>query len=128
MRAGGVELRAVVGAAGVREFAEAVAVPVPGGFSFPVRVSFSPDEAEALFAFTKRCSLGSYTMEESLFRETTRVPERPSRTVLETRTGGVAGTTLLLSVSRGGDFKVSHFWPRSPAGSVSLRLRAEMGE
>lgn len=83
----------------------------PAALSFPVRVTFSLVDAEAgdLFAFTKRCSLGSYAMEESLLRETTRVPEEPSTTVLEMRTGGVVRTELLLSASRGGDFKVSHF-------------------
>ena len=126
MREGGVKLRAVVGAAGVREFAAAVAVLA--GFSYPARVPLSLADAEELLAFTKRCSLGSYAIEESLLRESTRVPEGPSRTVLETRTGGAVGTELLLSASRGGDFKVSHFWLCSPTGSGSFRLRLEMGE
>lgn len=93
MRGGGIELRAVVAAgtaAGLRVLAPLAAAAVCSPWT---RISFSPNEAEggALLLFTKRCSFASYTMEESLLTETTRVPAGPWSTVLVTRDGGVVG-------------------------------------
>jgi len=113
-------LRAAEGIAGLRPGVTVSGLEEPDkDFSFwaPERASFSFERAaEAeVSAFTKRCSRGSYVMEESLFKETTWTPDPPSITVRETRAGGVVATRLLLSASRGADFKVSHFCPCSAA-------------
>ncbi len=57
-------------------------------------------------------------MEESLPSEPALIPDLLSTTVLETRVGGAAAPRMLLRLSRGGDFNVSHFCPRS-TGRIS---------
>jgi hypothetical protein len=59
-------------------------------------------------------------MEESLPGETPRIPELLSTTVLETRVGGPVAARLPLRPSRGGDFNVCHFCPRSTGVTCSL--------
>jgi hypothetical protein len=59
-------------------------------------------------------------MEEALPSETAGTPELPSTTVLETRVGGPVDTRLPLRASRGGDFNVCHFCPRSTGVICSL--------
>jgi hypothetical protein len=59
-------------------------------------------------------------MEESLPSDTARTPELLSTTVLETRVGGPVATKLPLRPSRGGDFNVSHFCPRSTGMTWAL--------
>jgi hypothetical protein len=120
MRVVGIELRAVVAAgtaAGLRALALLGAAAVCSPWT---RVSFSPNEADggALLLFTKRCSFGSYAMEESLLMETTRVPEAPSSTVLETRTGGATGCAWLVKASLGAVFKVSHLCPTAAESPI----------
>jgi hypothetical protein len=48
-------------------------------------------------------------MEELELCETMRAPLLPSRIVRDERAGAVVATRPLLSASRGGDFKASHF-------------------
>src|SRR5260370_19787387 len=52
-------------------------------------------------------------MEEALLKEGGGAAELPSRMLFETRAGGVVATRLLLRALCGGDFKDSHFCPRS---------------
>jgi hypothetical protein len=59
-------------------------------------------------------------MEESLPSVTPRVPELAATTVFETRVGGPVATKLPLKASRGGDFNVSHFCPRSTGTTCAL--------
>ncbi len=61
-------------------------------------------------------------MEESLLSVTARIPDLPSTTVLETRAGGPVAMRLPLRLSRGGDFNVSHFCPRSTGMICALWL------
>jgi hypothetical protein len=89
-------------------------------FSRRISLLFAADESAGEFAFTKRCSRGSYAIEESLPSETARTPELPSTTVLETRAGGPVAGRLPLRASRGGDFNVSHFCPRSTGSTSAL--------
>jgi hypothetical protein len=60
-------------------------------------------------------------MEESFSTGTPRTPELASTAVLETRVGGPVATRLPLRPSRGGDFNVCHFCPRSTGVTCSLK-------
>jgi len=51
--------------------------------------------------------------------EPARIPDFPSTTALETRAGGPAATGLAPKRARRGDFKASHFWPRSTGMSCA---------
>ena len=83
----------------------------PGVFLSESTAVLPPAVGGAEFVFTKRCSRGSYTMEELALCESMRapLPLLPSRIEREVRTGAVVATRPLVSASRGGDFKVSHF-------------------
>jgi len=122
LREGGAEARVEVGATATRavvvaggklflESSSRCSLRLTLGAFFPEMAVVSREEGGAAFVFTKRCSFGSYTIEESWLRETTRVPPLPSRVVREVRTGAVVAARPLASASRGGDFRVSHFWP-----------------
>jgi len=114
--AGDEALRVTCGATGIRGDATAAGVELAGvarPCSTRISFSFMDDEAAGEFVFTKRCSLGSYAMEESLPREPVLVPDLLSTTVLETRVGGAVATRPPLRLSRGGDFNTSHFCPCS---------------
>src|SRR5260370_8034585 len=76
----------------------------------------------AASVFTKRCSRGSYTMEESWLRETTRVPPLPPRIVRDVRTGAAVAARPLVTASRGGDFTPSHFVPPAAVKTAALAL------
>src|SRR6476646_9556068 len=119
-RGGGAEARAEDGATGTRMLVPrgGVFLPpsifrsfftAPGIFLSGSTAVLPPAVGGAEFVFTKRCSPGSYTIEELAPCETMRAPPLPSRIVRDVRTGGVVATRPLLSASRGGDFKVSHF-------------------
>ena len=130
LRGGGLELALRTGGAvtGVRGGVTAPGVKVEAAVRpFSTRISLlravdeaGGEEAADEFVFTKRCSRGSYAMEESLPSETARTPELASTTVLETRAGGAVATRLPLSAPRGGDFNVSHFCPGATGRSCEL--------
>jgi len=104
------------------------AVPA-GPLAAPISFAFAAaNSAAETFAFTKRCSRGSYAMEDSLLRETTRTPESPCSTVLETRAGGGAGDKLLPKASRGADFTACHLAPGSPELNAPVAPFAKEGE
>jgi hypothetical protein len=66
-----------------------------------------PTAAGSFALFTKRCSRGSYAIEELRSNVTTRVPALPCKTVRETRVGAAeALTALAVNASRGGVFSV----------------------
>jgi hypothetical protein len=83
----------------------------PGTFFSAVDSEPRLGDGGAELVFTKRCSWGSYTIEESRPKETARAPPLPSRIVREVRTGAVVATRPPSSEFRGGDFTVSHFCP-----------------
>ena len=124
MREGGVAfaLRAAEGADGVRGGITPAVIDAPAAVRpLATRISLPiVEDAAEEFVFTKRCSRGSKAMEESLPRETERAPDLASSNVLETRVGRVVAARFELNDSRGGDFKVSHFCPRSKALSCAL--------
>jgi hypothetical protein len=136
LREGGAVARADVGATGTRTVVPAGGLFLgastmrsflrPPGAFFPETASASRGEDGAAFVFTKRCSFASYTIEESWLRE--RVPPLPSRIVREVRTGAVAATRPLASASRGGDFRVSHFWPAAADSVADITFLPDSAE
>jgi hypothetical protein len=89
-----------------REFSTALVckLPVRVSATFSVPVFCEPE-----FVLTKRCSRGSYAIEESLLSVTTRDALLPARTVRDRRAGGAEASTLLVNASRGGCLRTFQF-------------------
>lgn len=124
MRWGGDEALLVAGGAtGTRDGVTTIRVEVAPEVrpsSTPVSFPFMEDEATGEFVFTKRCSRGSYAMEESLPSDTPGTPDLLSTTVLEKPAGGPVATRPLLRPSRGDDFNACHFCPGSTGMTCAL--------
>ena len=95
----------------MREFSAAPACELPVRASVPFSRVVS---CEAEFVLTKRCSRGSYAMEESLLNVTTREAVLPASTVRDRRAGGAETATLLVNASRGGCLKTFQLVPVVP--------------
>jgi len=95
----------------MREFsmAPACVLSVRASARFSVMVSCGAE-----FVLTKRCSRGSYAMEESLLNVTTRDAVLPANTVRDMRAGAAETATLLVNASRGGCLRTFQFVPVIP--------------